>query len=78
MALHLCSSLRSIVFSPSPCGVAGGNPYGCPEGDPDYHKCFGVGFANGPFAEHLNYSDVVVTEWERGSIVEVSKMGRRK
>ncbi len=25
----------------SPCGVAGGNPYGCPEGDPNIQDCPG-------------------------------------
>ena len=36
-----------------------------------YHKCFGVGFSHGPLAETLNYTDVITTEWQRGSIVEV-------
>ena len=28
-------------------GVAGGNPFGCPVGDPDLHNCPGGGFSNG-------------------------------
>ena len=36
----------------SPCGVAGGNPFGCPVGDPELHDCPGGGFSNGE-AFHL-------------------------
>ena len=36
-----------------------------------YHKCFGVGFSHGPLAETLNYTDVITTKWQRGSVVQV-------
>lgn len=56
----------------SPCGVAGGNPYGCPEGDPNIQNCQGGGFTYGPFAEQFDFQDVQVTEWKKGSIVEAA------
>merc|ERR1712198_354375 len=55
----------------SPCGVAGGNPYGCPEGQPG-DNCAGGGFSYGPFAEDLEYPKASVTEWKRGSVVEAA------
>jgi len=58
----------------SPCGVAGGNPYGCPEGSSGKpgHNCQGGGFAYGPFAENFDFSNVAVTEWKRNSTVEAA------
>jgi len=55
----------------SGCGVAGGNPYGCPEGAPQ-GECPGGGFSYGPFAEEYEFQDVQVTEWEQGSVVEAA------
>jgi len=54
----------------SPCGVAGGNPYGCPEGSPELpgYDCPGGGFSYGPFAEQLDFPKAKVTEWKRGSV----------
>ena len=62
------------AFIHSPCGVAGGNPYGCPEGGPSQPgiDCPGGGYSYGPFAEELEYKGVQVTEWKRGSVVEAA------
>jgi|ERR1711860_17314 len=57
------------AFVHSPCGVGGGNPYGCPEGGPSA-ECPGGGYGYGPFAEDLNFENVVTTEWKIGSQVE--------
>jgi len=58
----------------SPCGVAGGNPNGCPVGAPAKEgvDCPGGGFSYGPYAEKFNFSDVQVTEWRAGEIVEAA------
>ena len=58
----------------SPCGVAGGNPDGCPRGNPTTHApsgnpcnvaetcgCGGGGFARGPDAREFPFKDKVVT-----------------
>ena len=40
----------------SPCGVAGGNPYGCPVGEGNVgDECPGGGFAYGPRAEDMAF-----------------------
>ena len=54
----------------SPCGVAGGNPDGCPAGGPP-GQCPGGGFGYGPPAENVTFEDVVVTEWMAGEVVTV-------
>jgi len=59
----------------SPCGVAGGNPDGCPVGAPpgeDTFDCFGVGYSYGPRAETVEFPAVVTTEWTRGDVAEVA------
>eukprot|EP00088_Acartia_fossae_P050779 TRINITY_DN5695_c0_g1_i1.p1 TRINITY_DN5695_c0_g1~~TRINITY_DN5695_c0_g1_i1.p1 ORF type:complete len:329 (-),score=66.56 TRINITY_DN5695_c0_g1_i1:99-1085(-) len=56
----------------SPCGVAGGNPYGCPDGDPAIVDCPGGGYSYGPHAEDWEFEGVQVTEWKRGSVVEAA------
>jgi hypothetical protein len=58
----------SPVFSG--CGIAGGNPLGCPEGAPMLpgQDCGGVykgGYSYGPRAEDFDFADVVTTEWKR-------------
>jgi len=60
------------AFIHSPCGGAGGNPYGCPEGSDELQDCPGGGFSYGPFAEDFDFPDVKVTEWQRGSVVEAA------
>jgi len=56
----------------SPCGVAGGNPNGCPEGEgAPGDDCPGGGFAYGPAAENVAFEDVQTTEWQRGGVAEV-------
>jgi len=60
---------RAPVFSP--CGVAGGNPFGCPVGDPDLHNCPGGGFSNGVGAEDYDFPGVVTTQWQRGQAQQV-------
>jgi len=64
----------SPVFSG--CGIAGGNPLGCPEGAPMLpgQDCGGVykgGYSYGPRAEDFEFADVVTTEWKRGELAEV-------
>jgi len=54
----------------SPCGVAGGNPYGCPEGQEGTVTCPGGGYSHGPFAEDFDFPNVVTTQWKIGSTVE--------
>ena len=54
----------------SGCGIAGGNPLGCPEGAPMLpgQDCGGVykgGYSYGPRAEDFEFADVVTTEWKR-------------
>ena len=54
----------------SPCGVAGGNPDGCPVGGPE-GECPGGGFGYGPRAEDIGWEDIVTTEWTAGGVAEV-------
>ena len=51
----------------SPCGVAGGNPDGCPVGGPP-GECPGGGFGYGPAAENVTFNDVVTTRWSLGTV----------
>jgi len=55
----------------TPCGAAGGNPYGCPEGSQpgpgqDCGQPYGGGFAYGAKAEDYQFQEVVTTEWTAG------------
>eukprot|EP00091_Calanus_sinicus_P014794 TRINITY_DN3248_c0_g1_i3.p1 TRINITY_DN3248_c0_g1~~TRINITY_DN3248_c0_g1_i3.p1 ORF type:complete len:357 (+),score=114.38 TRINITY_DN3248_c0_g1_i3:126-1073(+) len=58
----------------SGCGVAGGNPVGCPEGSPSRpgQDCspYGGGYSYGPRAEDFEFMDVVTTEWKKGEVVK--------
>jgi len=58
----------------SPCGVQGGNPYGCPPNDPNGKDCPGGGFGFGIDARKA-YMDGAfrpqVTNWKRGSVQDV-------
>ena len=55
----------------SPCGVSGGNHNGC-LGGPKCGQDAG-GFDKGPKAEDVNFvHDIYVTNWTRGSVVEVA------
>ena len=54
----------------SACGIAGGNPYGCPEGKPmeagqDCGGEYKGGFSYGPRAEDFDFKDVYETLWVR-------------
>ena len=58
----------------SPCGVGGGNPQGCVEGDgPD---CGNGGYAFGPAAEEYyregSFPNPPVTEWKIGGVEEAA------
>merc|ERR1711970_426913 len=58
----------------SPCGVAGGNPDGCPSGsmnNGEYQDCPGGGFGFGPSAEDVEFPRAVTTDWVRGQRAEV-------
>ena len=55
----------------------GGNPLGCPIGDPAPHSCPGGGFSNGQSAESLMaagmFQGVITTQWTRGRAEQVSR-----
>ena len=53
----------------SPCGVAGGNFFGCEGGKCNLHR---GGFGYGPQAVDVNFKyEFHTTEWTRGAVVEV-------
>jgi len=62
----------------SSCGVAGGNPNGCPGGSSQNigEDCPGGGWSYGPSAEEYyvspGFPGVVTTEWKAGSTVEAA------
>merc|ERR1711934_379178 len=53
----------------SPCGVYGGNPFGC--GSTNEEECPGGGSSYGSDARSIDWVDAVSTEWARGGKVEV-------
>ena len=55
------------------CGVAGGNPYGCPAdaGPGEGGDCPNGGFGYGPRAEDFPFRNIVTTTWRVGDIVGV-------
>lgn len=56
----------------SPCGILGGNPNGCPEGEGQPgDNCPGGGSAYGPAAENVPWENSVTTEWVAGGVAEV-------
>ena len=57
----------------SGCGVAGGNPFGCPldAGPGEGGNCPGGGYGYGPRAEDFPFRNIVTTNWRVGEIVEV-------
>ncbi|KAK3257674.1 hypothetical protein CYMTET_33251 [Cymbomonas tetramitiformis] len=56
----------------SPCGIAGGNPLGCPVGakQPVGTPCPGGGDAYGSDALNTSFPEAITTEWIAGSVVE--------
>jgi len=60
----------AAVFSP--CGIAGGNPHGCPAGakQPVGAECPGGGTAYGADAVTLPFSQATTTVWKVGAVVE--------
>ena len=50
------------------CGVAGGNPYGCPAdaGPGEGGDCPNGGFGYGPRAEDFPFRNIVTTTWRAG------------
>ena len=54
----------------SPCGVAGGNPLGCPVGGPP-GECPGGGFGYGPAAENVSFPGAQSTVWRAGGVEKV-------
>lgn len=54
----------------SPCGVAGGNPLGCPVGGPP-GECPGGGFGYGPAAENVSFPGAQTTVWRAGGVEKV-------
>jgi len=57
---------QAPVFSP--CGIAGGNPRGCPVGNPNVDQCDGGGWGYGMDSRML--AGGTVTEWHAGQHVE--------
>jgi len=55
----------------SPCGVDGGNPQGCPAGNPGKAGCVGGGYGHGPDGRSLK-GNTQPTQWHVGEIVEVA------
>merc|ERR1712212_494091 len=57
----------------SPCGIAGGNPYGIEGCDDHNHDkfCTWGGYSWGPDARDIDLTDAVWTGWPRGETVEV-------
>ena len=57
----------------SGCGVAGGNPFGCPldAGPGEGGNCPIGGYGYGPRAEDFPFRNIVTTNWRAGEIVEV-------
>ena len=58
---------QAPVFSP--CGISGGNPLGCPRGNPNQTQCDGGGWGHGPDARTLP-GNTKPTIWKQGSQVE--------
>ena len=58
----------------SGCGVAGGNPSGCPADAPPGQggNCPGGGYGYGPRAEDFPFRNIVTTTWTAGDTVEVA------
>lgn len=59
----------AAVFSP--CGVDGGNPKGCPVGNPKGDGCQGGGYGHGPDARTLK-GNTKPAIWQVGSVEEVA------
>jgi len=56
----------------SPCGIAGGNPFGvegCEGGEDDF--CTWGGYQYGPDARTIDLKDAVFTEWQSGGTAKV-------
>ena len=60
----------AAVFGP--CGIDGGNPEGCPVGNPKGSGCAGGGYGHGPDAREINFTSVLTTEWRAGEVVDVA------
>jgi hypothetical protein len=54
----------------SPCGIDGGNPWGCPRGNPKPDGCLIGGYGYGPDGRTLK-GNTNPTEWTAGEQVEV-------
>ena len=55
----------------SPCGIDGGNPTGCPAGNPQPDGCAGGGYGYGPDALTFAFKEKEVTQWSVGSEQDV-------
>ena len=76
---EVCESMRrnpwrapgtARVFSP--CGTDGGNPDGCPVGNPGGGGCVSGGYGHGPDARTLPAGTATPPMWPAGSVQEVS------
>ena len=55
-----------------PCGYDGGNPLGCPPGNPNVDNCDGGGYGHGFDVRTLPVTEKSYTTWPLGSQQEVS------
>lgn len=55
----------------SPCGFDGGNPEGCPVGNPGSEGCAGGGYGHGPDGRSLP-GNIEPAVWRSGGVAEVS------
>lgn len=53
------------------CGIDGGNPHGCPNGNPKDDGCAPGGYGHGPDGRSLP-GNTKPTEWKAGDVVEVA------
>ena len=57
----------------SPCGISGGNPTGCPPGNPDATNCGAGGFGHGMDMRVLP-GNTKPTVWKQGSRVSLQQL----
>jgi hypothetical protein len=59
------------AFVASPCGIDGGNPNGCPKGNPGRNGCGPGGYGHGMDGRYLLGNSAPPT-WKAGSVAEVA------
>jgi len=79
MDQQVCQGMRSNPWRApgtaavwSPCGVDGGNPEGCPKGNPEGGNCAPGGYGHGPDARQLKTPTANPAQWVAGGVAEVA------